>query len=170
MGRKLTKENKTVYQLTREKAELTREAAEDICPALSADRIAKIESGRSAVQPEDAMLMAECYKAPALLNYYCAHECPIGRGSVPEVESKELAQIAVETLNSLNRLNREKDRLLEIVEDGTVRPDEKADFMVIKETLDKIAASVRTMHLWIDDAIASGKLPKDFLEQALTLK
>ena len=164
MGRKSTKENKTVYQMARESAGLTREGAEDVCPALSADRIVKIESNRTAVQPEDVLLMADCYKAPSLCNYYCANECPIGKDRFPEVESKELAQIAIETLNSVNRLNREKDRLLEIVEDGTVRPDEREDFITIKETLDKIAISVRTMHLWIEEAEASGKLPKDYLK------
>lgn len=164
MSRKSTKENKTVYQLAREKQELTREGVERVCPALTADRVAKIELEKTTVQPEDVVLMSECYKAPGLRNYYCSHECAIGRDIVPEVQSKELAQIAIETLNALNKMNREKERLLEIVEDGTVRPDEREDFLVIKATLDKIAISVRTMQLWIDDAIAQGKLPKDFLE------
>ena len=164
MAKRSTKENKSVYQLAREKENLTREEAESNCPALTADRIAKIEGDRTAVHPEDVMLMAECYKAPGLCNYYCSHECAIGRDRVPEVKTKELAQIAVETLNALNKMNREKERLLEIVEDGTVRPDERDDFLTIKTTLDKIAVSVRTMQLWIDESMAQGKLPKDFLK------
>lgn len=164
MGRKSTRENKSVYQLARENAGLTREGADAVCPGLTAERIVKIESGKTMVQPEDVLLMAEGYRAPSLCNYYCSHECPIGQNRVPILEAKELAQIAIETLNSLNRLNRERDRLLEIVEDGTVRPDEKEDFLMIKETLDKIALSVQTMHLWIEDSIAQGKLPKDFLQ------
>ncbi len=106
--------------------------------------------------------MAECYKAPELCNYYCSHECAIGRDVVPEVQLKELSQIAIETLNALNKMNREKERLLEIVEDGMVCPEEREDFVMIKATLDKIAVSVRTMQLWIDSAIVQGKLPKDF--------
>lgn len=108
--------------------------------------------------------MAECYRTPGLKNHYCAHECSIGRDVMPDVQPKELAQIAIETLNALNKMNREKERLLEIVEDGTVRPDEKEDFLVIKATLDRIAISVKAMQLWVDDAIAQGKLPEDFLE------
>lgn len=164
MSRKSTMENKTVYQVAREKQELTREGVEGICPALTADRLVKIEHGKTTIQPDDVVLMAECYKAPGLRNYYCSHECAIGRDVVPEVQAKELSQIAIETLNALNKMNREKERLLEIVEDGTVRPDEREDFMVIKATLDKIAVSVRTMQLWIDEAVAQGKLPKDFLK------
>ena len=164
MAKRSTKENKSVYQLAREKENLTREEAEGKCRALTADRIAKIEGDRAVVHPEDVVLMAECYKAPNLCNYYCSHECAIGRDRVPEVKTKELAQIAVETLNALNKMSREKERLLEIVEDGTVRPDEREDFLTIKTTLDKIAVSVRTMQLWIDESVAQGKLPKDFLK------
>lgn len=163
MGRKSIKENKTIYQLARESMGLTREAAEGKCPGLTAERIAKIEGEKTSVQPEDVKLMAECYQSPALRLHYCAHECVLGKERMPDIQSKELAQIAIETLNSLNKLNREKDRLLEIVEDGTVRPDEREDFLAIKTVMDKIALSVHTMQLWVDEAIANGKLPKDFL-------
>ena len=76
-------------------------------------------------------------------------------------ESKELAQIAVETLNALNKLSRSRDRLLEIVEDGEVQADEYADFAEIKATLDRIALSVSNLQLWVDEQIASGKLTKE---------
>ena len=77
----------------------------------------------------------------------------------------DLGQIAIETLNSLNRINREKDRLLEIVEDGEITPDEIADFVSIKKTLDKISLSVDTLQLWIDQTIAEGKLDKTVFEE-----
>jgi len=73
---------------------------------------------------------------------------------------KSFSQIAIETLNSLNKMNRLKDRLLEIVEDGQVRPDESDDFLIIKSTLDKIAASVDSLQLWVDKQIADGKLDR----------
>ena len=79
---------------------------------------------------------------------------------VLRTESKELAQIAVETLNALNRLSRSRDRLLEIVEDGQVCADEYADFREIKETLDRIALSVSNLQLWVDEQIAAGNLKK----------
>jgi argonaute-like protein implicated in RNA metabolism and viral defense len=74
------------------------------------------------------------------------------------IESKELGQIALETLNAVNKLSRSRDRLLEIVEDGKVQADEYADFKEIKETLDKIALSVSNLQLWVDEQIATGKL------------
>ena len=161
MGRSSTKENKSVYQITREERGLTREKASELIGYISPERIEKIENAKVNVQPDDVMALAECYKAPKLCNYYCAHECPIGQKYVPEVEAKELPQIAIETLNSLNRINREKDRLLEIVEDGQVTADEITDFVSIKKTLDKISLSVDTLQLWIDQTIAEGKLDKE---------
>ena len=160
MGRKSTRENKTVYQVAREKRGLTIEKAGDLMDGITLDRIAKIESGNVHVQPEDVVLMAECYRAPELCNYYCTHECAIGERTVSEVEIKSFAQIAIEALNSLNKMTKLKDRLLEIVEDGQVRPDESDDFLVIKSTLDRISASVSALQLWVDGQIADGKLDR----------
>ena len=158
MGRRSTKENKSIWQTTRESLELTRERAADLIPGFSPERIEKIENGRTQIQPEDVVLMADSYKSPALRNYYCANECPIGRQHELPTESKELAQIAVETLTAVNRITKNRDRLLEIVEDGQVCSDEYADFLEIKATLDKIALSVSSLQLWVDEQIASGKL------------
>lgn len=160
MGRKSTKENKSIWQMTREELGLTREKAGELIDGFSPERIEKIENGRTQIQPEDALLLAEYYKAPTLLNYYCCNECPIGQVHAVRTESKELAQIAVETLNAVNKMNRSKDRLLEIAEDGRVRPDEYADFMEIKAALDRIAQSVSNLQLWMDEQIAAGKLIK----------
>ena len=160
MGRASKKEDKSIYQLTREECGLTREKASEQIGFISADRIEKIENAKVNVQPEDILALAECYKAPNLCNHYCSHECPIGQQHVPEVKFKDLSQIAIETLNALNKMNREKERLLEIVEDGEITPDEYTDFLEIKKTLDKISLSVDTLQLWLDQTIADGKIDK----------
>ena len=147
-----------MWQMTREDLGLTREKAGELIPGFSPERIEKIENGRTQIQPEDVMLLAEYYKKPSLRNYYCVNECPIGQVHALRPEPKELGQIAVETLNALNRMNRSKERLLEIVEDGQVRPDEYEDFVEIKRVLDKIALSVANLQLWVNEQIAEGKL------------
>lgn len=158
MGRKSTKENKSVWQVTRENLGLTREKAAELVPGFSPERIEKIENGRTQIQPEDVVLLAESYKSPALRNYFCSQECPLGRERVLPTESKDLAQIAVETLNAVNRLNKKRDRLLEIVEDGAVNVDEYEDFNEIKSTLDKIALCVSHLQLWMEEQIVAGKM------------
>ena len=158
MGRKSTKENKSIYQQTREALGLTREKAGELIPGFSPERIEKIENDRIQIRPEDVKLMAEAYKTPGLCNYYCSQECPIGRGRTPRVESQALVQIVVETLNGVNRLNKYRDRLLEIAEDGAVTKDEYRDFGEIRETLEHLQVSVASLQLWLEEQMARGEL------------
>ena len=164
MGRKSTRENKSIYQVTRENLGLTREKAGELIPGFSPERIEKIENERMQIRPDDVKLMAEYYKAPGLCNYYCSQECPIGKGRTPRVESRELVQIAVETINGVNRLNRVKDRLLEIAEDGKISPDEYEDFSEIRETLEKLQVSVSTLQLWLEKKMAEGEIEEEAFE------
>ncbi|MBR0388002.1 MAG: helix-turn-helix transcriptional regulator [Clostridia bacterium] len=164
MGRKSTRENKSIYQITRESLGLTREKAGELIPGFSPERIEKIENERVQIRPDDVKLMAEYYRAPGLCNYYCSEECPIGKGRTPRVESRELVQIAVETINGINRLNRVKDRLLEIAEDGTISPDEYEDFAEIRETLEKLLVSVSTLQLWLEQKMAEGEIREEAFE------
>lgn len=161
MGRKSTKENKKLYQIVREDRGLTREKASEIMDTLSAEKIEKIENDKVNVSPEDVIEMAKSYKAPQLCNYYCSEECKIGAvNKVPKIEEKDLALITVETITSLNRLAGVKDRLLEISEDQKITLDEYEDFIKIKKNLEKIALSVHTLQLWVDQKIAEGEIDK----------
>lgn len=63
MGKKSTKENKNIYQICREKTELTRDKASEQMACISSDRIEKIESGKSLPHPDEILVMAQCYKA-----------------------------------------------------------------------------------------------------------
>ena len=102
--------------------------------------------------------MAEKYKAPQLCNYYCAHECSIGKKYVPEVKIKDLSQIVLEMLNSLNLMRKRQERLIEITVDGYIQKDELNDFVDIQEQLEKISLMVETLQLWAEQKIASGAI------------
>ena len=166
MGRRSVKENKNIYQLCREDAGLTREQAGERMEFVSSDRIEKIEYELSVPHPEEILAMAECYRHPELCNYYCSHECRIGREYVPEIKMKDLSRIVLEAIASLNTLNREKDRLIEIAADGEISPDEYADFSRIQEELDRVSMATDSMQLWLDRTIADGSINGDELEAA----
>lgn len=155
MGRKSTREDKTPYQTAREAMDLSREKAAEGLGFVSEDRIEKIESGRSAAHPDEILAMSEFYREPGLCNYYCSHECPIGQKYVPEVPSKELSQIVLELLASLNALNRDKERLVEITVDGKITENERAEFQSIDDQLRKIQLAVDSMHLWVQRTLAA---------------
>ena len=158
MGRKSTKENKNIYQTSREDAGFTREAAAEILEFISSDRIEKIENEKSLPHPDEILAMADCYKNPTLCNYYCSHECPIGQEYVPEVKLKDLSQITLEMLASLNTLEKEKNRLIEITVDGVISEDEKEDFERIQNQLAQIALAVDSLQLWVQKAVVDGKI------------
>lgn len=160
MGRKSTKLNKNIYQVSREEAGYTRESAAELLDFISSDRIEKIESERSLPHPDEILAMADCYKNPSLCNYYCSHECPIGQEYVPEVQFKELSQITLEMLASLNALDKEKNRLIEITVDGQITEDEMKDFEKIQEQLSQISMAIDSLQLWVQKAIADGRIDK----------
>ncbi len=166
MGKRSTKENKNIYQISREAAELTREKAELLMDYVSAERIEKIESEKSLPHPDEILAMAKAYKKPTLPNYFCSHECPIGRKYIPEVQFKDLSQITLETLASLNALDNAKNRFIEITVDGVISEDEIKDFMTIKDELDKIARTVDSLKLWVEHTIATGEIDKKWLKES----
>ncbi len=158
MARVSTKENKNIYQITREDLKLTREAASDLLETIAPERIEKIENERTTPHPDEVLVMAQKYKQPNLCNFYCAHQCPIGAQYVPEIKVKDLSQIVLETLASLNAMHKEKDRLIEITVDGKISGDELADFVAIQEQLEKISVAVETLQLWCERMLATGAI------------
>ena len=158
MARKSTKENKNIYQRTREALDLTREEASDLLVTMSPERIEKIENERTMPHPDEVLVMAQKYKQPSLCNYYCANQCPIGAQYVTEIKVKDLSQIILEMLASLNSIQKEKDRLIEITVDGKVSGDELADFVAIQEQLEKISVAVETLQLWCERMLATGAI------------
>ena len=164
MGRNSTKENKNIYQKSREKAGLTREAAAEKMVYVSPDRIEKIENRGMIPHPDEVLAMAEHYRNPALCNYYCSHECEIGQAYVPEIRLKDVSQITLEMLANLNRISKEKERMVEILVDGVIHEDEVKDFRHIIETLDHISITIDSLKLWLEHQIADGKLSKSDFE------
>ncbi len=156
MARVSTKENKNIYHKTREALQLTREEASDLLESISPERIEKIENERSLPHPDEVLVMAEKYKQPNLCNYYCANQCPIGQQYVPEIKIKDLSQIVLEMLASLNSMTKQKERFIEITVDGKISGDELEDFIFIQEELERISIAVETLQLWSERMLATG--------------
>jgi len=161
MARASVKANKSMYQTTREGLKLTREAASALLETLSPERIEKIENDRTLPHPDEVLVMAQKYKQPSLCNYYCSRQCPIGAQYVPEIKSKDLSQIVLEMLASLNSMQKEKERLIEITVDGRISGDELADFVDIQAQLEKISVAVETLQLWAERMLATGAINRE---------
>ena len=161
MGRLSTKENKTIFQLSREELGYSREKASELLGWISPERIEKIENEKSMPHPDEILAMSIVYKNPKLCNFYCANLCPIGQEYVPEVKIKDLSQIVLEMLASLNAMRKKQERLIEITADGKISGDEVEDSIRIQEDLEKISITVETLQLWSERMLATGAIDMD---------
>ena len=137
MGKQSTRENKTIYQLCREAAGLTRAEASDKMEAVSDSKMEKFEYETQEPTPYDIIQMADAYKRPDLCNYYCSHKCEIGHRYVPEVEVTDLSNIILETIAGLNEINPLTGRLIQIARAGKISDDE-------------ISLAIDSLNLWVD--------------------
>ena len=160
MGRVSTKKNKTVYQLAREKLGYSREAAAELTE-LEPFKIERIENEKIQADPWDVVAMADAYREPQLCNHFCSNECPIGMKYVPEVKVKDLSQVVLEMLASLNSMKKRQERLIEITADGKIDDEEIDDFIHIQEELERISITVETLQLWSEKMLANGIIDPD---------
>lgn len=152
----------TIYKQTRKEKDLTRDEvcdkASEMNNPIQPERLERIENGKFPITPDEVMLLAEIYGEPTLCNHYCSNECPIGEKYVPEIRVKDLTQIVLEMLSSLNSMKKSQERLIEITADGIIDDDEIRDFVKIQKELERISITVETLQLWVEEMIADNKI------------
>lgn len=155
----------SIYKSIRKEHDMTRDevcdVAIDLGKPLQPERLERIENGKLEIHPEEVMLLSEIYCEPTLCNHYCSKECPIGHKYVPEIKVKDLAQIVLEMLSSLNSMKKSQERLIEITADGIIEDDEIQDFVFIQKELERISITVETLQLWVEQMIAENKIDKE---------
>lgn len=161
----MAKENDNIYYLTRKNLGLTREKASELFDTISVDRLERIENEKAIPNPFEVKEMAKKYKAPHLCNYYCTHQCEIGEEHVSEIKMKDLSQIVLETLASLNAISEKRNRLIEITVDGKITGDELKDFVLIKNELERISSTVDSLKLWTEQMKSNGLIDEEELEK-----
>lgn len=133
MGRDATKAAGNPWYQARKKAAeyddrlYSRESAAEQL-GMSVSSLADAELGNTKFMPVDkAVLMADRYNAPWLLNHYCLNECPIGCRHSLSDEVVGIDRVTVKLLKSLKteKLGDVKDTLLDIAADGKITEDEK---------------------------------------------
>ena len=152
----------TIYKQIRKKHGMTRD---DVCDKalslnnpLQPERLERIENGKFPITPDEVMLLSEIYGEPTLCNHYCANECPIGEKYVPEIKVKDLSQIVLEMLSSLNSMKKSQERLIEISADGVIDDDEIKDFVFIQNELERISITVETLQLWVEQMLSDDRI------------
>lgn len=149
-----------------EETEYTREQVA-VQTSISSSRLEKIERGKLAVNAQDIVELAEVYKLPSLCNYYCNSECPIGTApdsGISRAADRELPQIVLSLLNSINRLESQKERMVEITVDGKIEDNELRDYLRLEKSLQEISDVAASLSLWVRKQILEGIIDEDSLE------
>lgn len=153
MGKKATKAADNMYYLSRcealenDSSFGSRESASERVH-IERTRLANIELGNITPYPEEVKAMAEVYNTPELCNYYCANECPIGKGNVSEVKVDDLDRLSLKVLGSLKDIDTIRTNLIDVSEDGVISEDEEIKFNEIIQALEKIADNATALKLW----------------------
>ena len=137
MGRDASKSTGNVWYEARMRASKYNDAlkSQDSTAAMAGvgrDAIIRIERDVNKVMPVDtAVVLADLYNAPELLNYYCLNECPIGKSKPISDKSHEIDRITVMLLTRLriDELTEVQNKLLAIADDGHVTQDEIDDLI-----------------------------------------
>ena len=123
-------------------------AAEEV--GMSEDAIKNTELGLEKCMPVDkAVLLADLYNAPELLNYYCLNECPIGKNHPISDKVVNIERITVKLLRSLNteKLEDLKERMIQIAGDGEITKDEIEDLDGVISYLDDLSTTVSELRI-----------------------
>ena len=125
---------------------LTRTGAAEFLPGVTEDSLKKYELDITRPPNEVVSLMADAYREPELIFWYCSNECPLGKycREVPEMPPERMF---IRVTNTLNRLTHNMEELAKILDDGIVDESEKAKVREVRE--DFIEARRR-----IDEALA----------------
>lgn len=116
---------------------------------VSVSTLSDYELGITKTIPPDMVLkMSDLYNAPELRNYYCSEICPLGFDA-PRVEISDLDRICVRALSSFRRLDKTKELLLDITEDGVVSEDEKPDMEKVVHDLEELEEITQNLKVWI---------------------
>lgn len=114
------------------------------------DAIRRIENNLNKVMPVDtAVLLADLYKDPALLNYYCLHECPIGRKRPLSDNSVDIERATVKLTKALRKepVQWIKHGLQDIAADGVITSDEFEKLDGIIEELREISKIISELEV-----------------------
>lgn len=137
----------------------SREGAAEML-GMSVSAVADAELGLSKCMPVDkAVLMADLYNAPQLLNHYCLHECPIGCRQPLSDAVFEIDRVTLKLLKQLriDELENIKEKLIDIAEDGTISDDEKPEMRRILTYLDELAKTISEIRIIGCKALNGGK-------------
>ena len=135
----------------------SRESVADML-GVGVDAIRRIETNANKTMPVDtAVLMADLYSAPELLNHYCLNECPIGCNRPISDEVLGIDRVTLKLLKTLNAEDMAdiKTKLIDIAEDGVISDDELPALEEVIDYLDRLSKAVSELKIISEKAFST---------------
>ena len=79
-----------------------------------------------------------------------------------------LSEIVLAMLSSLNSLDEQRNRLIDITADGVISDDELPDFVNIQKQLSLIDQTVESLKIWVANTVANGQINREKLDALLS--
>ena len=158
MGNDARKAQDNIYFKCRKEAAVfneklySREGAAEML-GVSVSSLADYELGNIKAVPVDkVVLMADLYKAPHLLNMYCATECPIGcrRGFATQIRSLERTTLGLLDIIGSDELEACMKDLTHIAVDGEIDESHQQRMSEIVAFLSRIRVLVEELTLYYE--------------------
>ena len=160
MGRYPTKAAGNRYYESRKNAAehderlTSREAAGELL-GVSWSSLADYERGLTKVPVDVVCRMADLYKDPSLLNWYCCKECPICRSEQLSTEMDDIRGIALRLMvdgdtEAISQV------IAEIAKDGIISDDEKPRMQEAMKRLDEIGRIISELRLYCQKYLDEG--------------
>lgn len=121
----------------------SREGAAEVT-GIGAEALSNYERGLCKVIPvESAVILADTYNAPHLTNWYCTHECPIGRETMRSVDpTKPLEQSTIQISRLMRKTQETKETLEDIMADGHITAEEWSQLEEVLNYFDDLVATI----------------------------
>jgi transcriptional regulator with XRE-family HTH domain len=137
---------------------LSRERTAELL-GISPSTLANYELGITKTVPPDAVvMMADLYKAPELKCYYCANECPVGRGMPIPTEISRIELITVKVIKALSTSSIEeaKTKLIELSTEHKSAMDNISTIAWLLSYFDGITEVLAELRLACQKLLAAG--------------
>lgn len=125
----------------------SRENASEVI-GIDRTRLARIELGNVTPYPDEVIAISSAYNCPELCYNHCANDCPIGKRTMKSVEISSFDRLSLKVLGSLNDIEKLKQSIINISQDGKVDESEQQEFNNILDSLDKISTNTKALQLW----------------------
>ncbi|MBR2581760.1 MAG: helix-turn-helix domain-containing protein [Oscillospiraceae bacterium] len=131
---------RNIYKTARTVAGLTQERWVEAV-GVSVDSIRGYENGAVIPTDETVRAMSEISGLAPLSYWHLCNKSTLASDTLPEVEQLPLPQAVLQLLDAIRAFTSSYDRVIELAADGQITVEERSDWIIIKNYLDRIVCA-----------------------------